>query len=243
MISFFMALISTLSAQAGGYLALSKRKNLDKTLGFTAGILIGLVAFDLLPEIFEGVNNTGIDIIWPMLALVGGFLLFHVVEKSILIHHSHEENYTAHHHPHVGFASAVALIGHSFLDGMSIGLAFQVNQAVGMAVAVAVIGHRFVDGFNGVNLMLINKNGIKQTQKVLWVVALAPIAGALLANWLNLPEKALVIYMGFFAGFMIYIGAADILPEAHRKKSSRGTIILTVLGALLMLVIARLVQA
>ncbi len=238
--TILLAIISALAAQVGGMLAIKKRHNLNKTLGFTAGILIGLVAFDLLPEIYEGVEETGLDIIWPMIALVIGFLTFHIVEKFILIHHSHEDKYPVHHHPHVGFMSAIALIGHSFLDGLSIGLAFQVNNAVGFAVAIAVIGHRFVDGFNSINVMLLNKNSISQARKILLIVAVAPILGALCALLFSVPEKVLVIYLGFFAGFMIYIGAADILPEAHRRNSSKGVILLTVLGTLTMLVITKI---
>jgi len=50
-----------------------------------------------------------------------------------LIHHVHETDYPAHHHPQVGVLSAFALAGHSFMDGVAIGLAFQVSQAVGLS--------------------------------------------------------------------------------------------------------------
>ena len=235
-----LAFASAAAAELGGYLALGKRKSLNLTLGFTAGILLGLVAFDLLPEIFSLVNESNLDSVWPMVGLVVGFLLFHTVEKSILIHHSNEKDYVVHHHPHVGFASAFALVGHSFLDGMSIGIAFQVNSAVGVAVAIAVIGHRFADGFNGVNLMLLNKNSTSQARSALAVVAIAPVLGAISTIFFTLPSSALAIYLGFFAGFLIYIGASDILPQAHSKGSSRVTIGLTILGAVFMFVVTRL---
>ena len=235
-----LACVSALAAEFGGYLALGKRKKLNLTLGFTAGALLGLVAFDLLPEIFKIASSQNLDPIWPMIALAGGFLLFHTVEKTILIHHSNEKDYAVHHHPHVGYISALALIGHSFLDGASIGLAFQVNNSVGIAVAIAVIGHRFADGFNGVNLMLINKNTLTQAKNVLLIVALAPILGAIFTLFFMLPESALAIYLGFFAGFLIYIGASDILPQAHSKGSTRETIGLTILGTLFMFFVTRL---
>ncbi len=242
MIALFFAFVSALAAEAGGFLALNKRKHLNLTLGFTAGALIGLVAFDLLPEIFEFVSDGIIDIVWPMLALVVGFLLFHTIEKSILIHQSQEKEYTVHRHPHVGYASATALIGHSFLDGASIGLAFQVNNAAGIAVALAVIGHRFADGFNGVNLMLSHKTSREQSKRVLAIVAAAPILGALLTLLYAFPDTLLAIYLGFFAGFMLYIGASDILPQAHSKGASRITLLLTIFGALFMFVITRFID-
>jgi zinc transporter ZupT len=38
------------------------------------------------------------------------------------------------------------------------------------------------------------------------------------------------MYLAFFAGFLLYIGASDILPEAHSKDSSFKTIAMTLLG-------------
>ena len=239
MTAILFSIISAVAAELGGFLALGKRKNLNLTLGFTAGALVGLVAFDLLPEIFEISVNEGLNITWPMVGLVVGFLLFHTIEKSILIHHSHEKEYVVHRHPHVGFASALALIGHSFLDGMSIGLAFQIDNAVGIAVAIAVIGHRFADGFNGVNLMLFHRNNREQSLKVLAIIAVAPILGAISTLFYTFPESALGVYLGFFAGFLLYIGASDILPQAHSTGSARATIGFTILGATFMFAITR----
>lgn len=240
MLASILVAVSALAAVFGGLLALSGRRNLGLSLGFTAGALLGLVAFGLLPEIFELSAEIGLDSVWPMAGLAAGFLLFHIVEKSILIHHSHEHKYEIHRHPHVGLASAAALIGHSFLDGLGIGLAFQVNNSVGIAVAIAVIGHRFADGFNSVNLMLFHKNTIQRVKQVLAVVIIAPVLGALASLLFSLPAGTLAIYLGFFAGFMLYIGASDILPQAHSKGSSRLTILLTVLGAAFMFAVTRL---
>lgn len=240
MLVFLLSLAAAIAALAGGWMAIHSRDKLNLTLGFTAGVILGLVAFDLLPEIFSISQSQALDIIWPMIALVCGFLLFHVVEKSILIHSSHESQYGPHQHPHVGMAAAIALSGHSFLDGMSIGLAFQINTSVGIAVAIAVIGHRFADGFNTTNVMLFHQNKLSKAQKMLLIAAVMPILGGLSTLLFTLSESILALYLGFFAGFLLYIGASDILPQAHSKGSSRSTIGLTVLGAFFMLLVSRL---
>jgi len=210
-------------------------------MGYTAGVLLGVVAFDLLPEIASEVNSTHTDFVRPMVALVVAFLLFHTLEKTILLHHAHESEYGSHVHPKVGLASALALSGHSFLDGVGIGLGFQAGHAVGIAVAVAVIAHDFTDGMNTIILMLHNKNTVQKARKLLLIDALAPVAGATSTLFFSLSDSWLVLYLGFFAGFLLYIGASDILPQAHSKDSSRWTIALTVLGALFMFVVTRFV--
>lgn len=240
MYAILLAVGTFVSTLLGGLFALKNKDLLHRILGFAAGVVIGVVAFDLLPEIFETLGD-GSHITWSMLALVAGFLLFHIVEKSILIHHSQEANYEVHHHPQVGVASAVALIGHSFLDGVGIGLGFQVGNAAGIAVAIAVIAHDFTDGLNTVTLMLVNKNTNRKSMLFLIADALAPVAGALTTLFFTLGDAGLTIYLGFFAGFLLYIGASEILPEAHSKHSSYFTIFLTVLGAAVIFAVTRFI--
>jgi len=172
-----------------------------------------------------------------MMALVGAFLLFHIVEKSLLIHSAQEESYHDHKHPTVGIFSALALCGHSFLDGVGIGLAFQVSQEIGIIVAIAVIAHDFSDGLNTASLMLMHRNTQKRAFILVLCDAIAPLLGALSTLFFHLPENFLVIYLGFFAGFLLYISASDILPEAHRTKSSYFTILMTIIGVLFIFIV------
>jgi ZIP family zinc transporter len=239
MVPILLAAATFVSTLAGGFTALKHKDNLHRLLGYTSGVILGVVAFDLLPEIFELISKTHVTATGAMLALVGGFLLFHIIEKAILIHHAQEEEYEHHHHPHVGVASALALAGHSFLDGVGIGLGFQVGEGVGIAVAIAVIAHDFSDGLNTVGLVLAHKNNRKKAIMLLVVDALAPVLGALSTLLFHISDGGLILYLGFFAGFLLYIGASAILPEAHSKHSSYTTIMLTVLGAAFMFVVTR----
>ena len=241
MTPILLSIATFLSTLTGGLTALKNQKRLNYILGYTAGIILGVIAFDILPEIFKLVYASGIDPIKPMIALVIGFLIFHIIEKSILIHSAHESVYGAHHHPRVGVLSALALSAHSFLDGVGIGLAFQVNPTVGFAVAIAVIGHDFADGLNTVTLMLANKNSSKKAFFLLLLDAVAPVLGAVSTLFFHLSTPNLVLYLGFFAGFLLYIGASDILPQAHENKSSKITILLTVLGVAFMFVVTRFI--
>jgi ZIP family zinc transporter len=235
-----VALAACISTYVGGLVALKNQRSIRLILGWTAGVLLGVVAFEILPEISHNVASSGLNINGAMVALVVGFLLFHVVEKSILLHNAHEGEYESHSHRHVGIASALALAGHSFLDGVGIGLGFQVGNAVGIAVAIAVVAHDFSDGLNTVTLMIVNGNKKAAAMKLLLLDALAPIAGAASTLLFSPSDKWLVLYLGFFAGFLLYIGASDILPQAHSKGSSKTTISLTVLGVAFMYVVARL---
>ncbi len=237
--AIILSITTFFSTFFGGLFAVKFKNKLHLIMGFTAGVILGVVAFDIFPEIISMVNETGIKPIEPMIALVVGFLLFHILEKSIVIHHGHESDYAEHKHPHVGILSALALAGHSFMDGVGIGLGFQVNPAVGFLVAIAVISHDFTDGMNTVTLMLLNHNSTKKSKIFLFIDSFTPILGALSTLFFKVSPHFLILYLGFFAGFLLYIGASDILPEAHSKHSSIKLIGLTILGAALIFLITR----
>src|ERR1700712_508055 len=124
MIVLLLTVAASLAALLGGLTALRSRQWLNMALALTAGLVLGLVAFDLLPEIFDTAQSNNLDFAWPMAALVIGFLLFHVFEKFVPLHEAGEEQYGPHRHPRLGTIRVVALSGHSFLDGLSIGVAF-----------------------------------------------------------------------------------------------------------------------
>ena len=229
-----IALLTFVSTALGGIFALRHRDQLHLSLGFTAGVILGVVAFDVLPEIADLARSTQTDFTVPMIALAGGFLFFHGLEKWLLVHNAHEHEYAGHHHPQVGVASALALAGHSLTDGIAIGLAFQVDNAVGVAVAIAVIGHDFADGLNTVSLMLTHGNTRRRAALMLGLDAVTPVVGAALTLLFSVPDRGLLIYLGIFAGFLLYIGASDILPEAHADHPSLATLSLTVAGAAMM---------
>ncbi len=240
-IAYVVALITFCSTFFGGLTSLKFKDRLHLILGFTAGVLLGVVSFDIFPEIFALVEKLKVEPIIPMLSLVGGFLIFHILEKILLIHHSQEDEYGQHKHPTVGILSALALTGHSFLDGVGIGLGFQISPSIGILVAIAVISHDFADGINTVSLVKVHRNTDKKALWFLFLDALAPVAGVFSTLLFQLPDNILLLYLGFFAGFLLYIGASDILPEAHSQHSSYVTLLMTLLGVSFIFAITRIV--
>src|SRR5438128_3673630 len=99
MSALLLSLATFFSTLIGGLFGLRYRDHLYLIMGFTAGVLVGLVSFDLLPEIFRLVYALHLDSTGPMLALMGRFLVFHLVDKAILIHFANEEQSAVTHDP------------------------------------------------------------------------------------------------------------------------------------------------
>src|ERR1035437_7900444 len=99
---FIFIFLTFISTFLGGLFGLKYKDKLNLILGLTAGIILGVIAFDIFPEIINMTGRLGVSSTGPMIALVCGFLVFQVAEKTFLIHHSHEDQYEPHTHPLIG---------------------------------------------------------------------------------------------------------------------------------------------
>ena len=224
-----ISLCAFLATFLGGALALKFRDKLHLVLGFSAGAIIGVAFFDLIPESIELANNLNVSSVLGCTAI--GFFVFMLIDRFVMPHHHGEDGEHCENESHRGRLAASGLSFYSLLDGVAIGLAFQVSAAVGIIVTVAVLVHDFSDGVNTVSLILRNGGSKKEATKWLLVDALAPVLGIILSAFFVLSEAALGLVLAHFAGFFLYIGASDLLPESHHRHPTLWTTCMTVLGA------------
>jgi ZIP family zinc transporter len=199
-------------------------------------LLLGLVGFDLLPEVFEMNTGTSLGVPQVSIALLAGFLSLHIIEGFFGSHEPAESDY-GHDHEHHNIAGAIgalAMGGHVFLDGIGLGVAFKVSDKLGYAVFLAVLVHAFSDGLNTVSLMVKSGHWTSRSYALLGVDAIARIGGATFGTYLVLSDSLMSIYLALFSGFLIYLATSHILPEAHSRHSSRWTFAATFAGVLIM---------
>ncbi|HEU5025778.1 MAG TPA: ZIP family metal transporter [Spirillospora sp.] len=233
--------LAFLMTLAGGLAAMRVRDKRHLVLGLAGGLMLGVVAFDLIPESLELSRDRPLGVPAPMIGFAAGFLLLHVVEQAVAIHRAHEGEYAPHVHAHghghpdggaggAGLLAAFALVGHSLVDGLSIGLGFQSGTQTGAFVALAVITHDFADGFNTFTAASLGGRDRRPALALLVADAAAPVAGAALTLLGTVPEGVLGPYLGLFAGVLLYLSAAEILPEAHSGHPRVMTLCATGLG-------------
>jgi len=230
------AAITVVATVLGGFLALRSNDRFHLILGLSAGLLLGLVGFDLLPEVFEMNTDTFAGVPVVSIAILTGFLLLHVLERFFGSHEPADSDYGHDHEHHniAGTLSAVAMGGHVFLDGVGLGVAFQVSNSLGFAVFLAVVVHAFSDGLNTVSLLVKSGNWNKNSKWLLVLDGVARLSGAALGTYLALNESWMAIYLALFSGFVIYIATSHILPEAHSRHPSRWTLVATTAGVVIM---------
>lgn len=222
MTQILIGILAGIATAIGGSLALKFKSKIHLILGFSAGAVIGVAMFDLLPEALT--TGQAFYAIGTMTAVtVVGFMAYMMLDRILLIITTKEGG----HRGHVGAGS---LTVHSFLDGLGIGLAFQVSAALGAVVAIAVLVHDFSDGINTVNLSLVGSGKKSIARAWLAADALAPLLGILIASFVHVPENVLALILALFAGFFLYIGASELLPDSHHRYPRLWTSIMTLLG-------------
>jgi ZIP family zinc transporter len=111
-------------------------------------------------------------------------------------------------------------------------MGFQAGPRVGFVVLFAVVAHDFADGLNTVTFMLATRNSRWRTGALLVIDASAPVLGALCAGLLNIAPRLLAFQLSFFAGFLLYLGASDLLPQVHAR--TRGALIAATIAGVAM---------
>jgi ZIP family zinc transporter len=247
-----VALGAFLMTLSGGWTARRVTDRRHLVLGFAGGLMLGVVGLDLLPEALEAAGSKVLGVPQGLLLFVGGFLAAHLVERLLATRHGAHGAHGGHgahgsdradrpglpdrpdrpagKTPQVGLTTAAAMVGHSLMDGVAIGAAFQVGGGMGATVALAVITHDFADGFNTYTITSLYGNTRRKAAVMVVAAALAPVVGAASTQLFTLPGELLGSYLGFFGGALLYLAAAEILPEAHHDHPARSTLLCTAGG-------------
>lgn len=232
----------------GGLLGALLQKDSNRTasllLSFAAGIMLGVVCFDLIPEAIE--TNAGVMTVIVAVALGVAVIYFlnYLIDRNTnpevahidanhpktaddldeLIHSDHfgvhraqKENKLALFVAGVVMASAIAL--HNVPEGMTIGASYASNGgAMGSAAIVLaiLIGlHNIPEGM-AVSVPLIS-GGMRKTKAILITAAtgIPTMLGALLGFWLGeIGPVGLALSLGFASGAMLYVVFGEILPQS-----------------------------
>ncbi len=208
-------------------------------ISIAMGALLGDAFIHLIPEAFENAES-------PLLIsilVIAGILFFFVLEKFLHWHHHGNDAEENHIHP-VGKLILFSDGVHNFIDGVIIGVSFLVNIPLGIATTLAVILHEIPQEVGDFAVLL--HAGYSKT-RALWLnfmSALLAIVGVIFALVLgDVLESFITYFLPIAAGGFIYVAVADLIPELHKTKEVKYSVlqILAVLvGVLAMVALALL---
>ncbi len=203
---------------------------------FAAGLILALAFFHLIPEAVE-LSVIALPVIFI------GFFLFYLLENFLVIHSGSE----LHYHPGepclthttaiTGFMAFSGLVLHSLIDGVIIGVGFELSTELGILAAFAVISHEVPEGIT--SFALINETIPDKSLGLSIIVAFATPIGALISLLFigSLSEDYIGILLAIAAGTFIYVAASDLIPQTHGAQNIR-TMISFIIGAIVIYLLA-----
>ena len=236
--AILLAIITCFSTLLGGTFASRRRKNIGILGAFAAGVLITTSLLDLLPQTFKLATSINVPLEDVMALTVVGFLFLYIISRMITSHVFNKDGeYIEVKHPLGGLFATSELSVHSFIDGLAIGFGFVADIRVGIIIAIAVICHDFTDGLSTVTVMLNSGNSLKNSIRMLFLDAIAPVLGAIATLFIEVQQYYIVLLLPFFAGGFLYLGASDLLPQAHEKNPQILTVISCTTGFVLIFIL------
>jgi len=209
MIPLLYALITSAATLTGGALPMYTRLRLVEQrylVAFAGGAMVAIALFDLIPEM-EAHNAV---------ALMLGFFAIYLLEKLVMIHACGEAECETH---VMGWPALIGIATESLIDGLAIAVGFRVAPALGLLIALAVFAHELPRGLT--TTVIMQEAGY--SRRKVWAALLVDAGFAPLGVLLSglVPPSAFEPLIGFTAGIFLYVGASDLLPEAHRRFNLR----------------------
>lgn len=217
-------LIVSLISLVGVFFIFKKKEKLNKILIFlvalSVGSLLGGAFLHLIPEIVESGNfslNTS-------LLIVGGIVLFFIIENFIHWRHCHIQTCKEHPHP-LGIMNLIGDGVHNLIDGLIISASYFVSIPLGVATTLAVVIHEIPQEIGDFGVLLYAGYSKKKALFFNFMSALVSLIGAVIGIFLAGKSNAFVnLVIPIAVGGFLYIAGSDLIPEIHKKQKSNFSI-------------------
>lgn len=208
----------------------NKQKLILFTTSLTFVLILFLLFFDLLPEVIEIFNPFHVKFIFLIsIFALFGFIILKILDSFIPEHHhdhhdfnDDKQEHNAHLY-HIGFITAVSLILHNIIEGISIYATGLSDLKAGFLMAVVVGCHNLPLGVEIAIGLEAKKENKMMRKGVLLSVVLSSFLGAfilfILKKDLNPFFEGLLLSMTI--GMLLYISVGELLMEIKENRKEK----------------------
>lgn len=186
-------------------------------VSFASGSLLGGALIHLLPEALE-IDQTATPFYYVLL----GIIVFFAMEKFLYWRHCHEEECPVHMFVYLNlFGDGL----HNFIDGMIIAATYMISFDLGVATTLAVVFHEIPQEIGDFGVLIYGGFSKKKALTYNFASAVTAILGAITTYFIAYLQSIEALLVPFAAGGFIYIAAADLIPELHKKFRVQDSVI------------------
>ncbi|EJP6473473.1 ZIP family metal transporter [Clostridium botulinum] len=202
---------------------------LSKLMGFSAGLMISIVIFDLIPEALNTWDYFGV-----LIFLFLGVLIVYFIDKNT---NSIDINM----HKKVAFMTALGLILHNFPEGILMGVGFQAGSRLGLKMAIIISIHDIPEGIAVATPLIASKEKKSKTLFYVFLTAVPTLFGVFLGFYIaNISKNFLSMLLSLASGIMIYVVCAEMIPESRNLGDKITSYFYMIVGIIAGLVIIKL---
>ena len=228
----YMSILGAISSLIGGTLgsicSIKSKKTVSFLYEITAGVMTGIVCFEMLPESLGMAN-----IIYSVIGICVGVLLIYILDLFI-----QKLNNTKNNSKIIALVVMLSMAIHNAIEGLAIGSSFVFSISLGASVLLGMFLH---DVPEGMVVGITSKIEGKHTKRIIFetsIVGACVGIGTFIGGYLGkINEKYIAISLSIAAGAMLYLVACELIPESKKnskeKKIYLAYIIGIIMGALL----------
>src|SRR5947207_10466737 len=213
LISILLGLTAAAANGFGGAVIVQKnwsRSYLRLFIALGSGFMLATALLEMMPESMELAGKQA-----PVLVLIGYFVV-HLFEHTLTSHfhfgeETHAEEFVS---AHKGYSVMLALVIHTFFDGIAIASGFFVSNWLGWIIFLAVFLHKIPEGFTAASVMIASG----RSKRVAWAAS-AILGAATMAGVLTMSVFSRSVSQGLplSAGVTLYVAASDLIPEVNKE--------------------------
>ena len=233
---FIVSLISLVGVSVLSLREEFLRKYIYIFISLATGALLGDAFIHLIPESLE--NSP--DPAFTSTLIIIGIIAFFILEKFFHWHHHGEDANEPHQVYPIGKLILFSDGIHNITDGIVIGASYLISFPVGVATTLAVILHEIPQEIGDFAVLVHAGYPVKKALWFNFLSALTALIGVVIVLFLgSLGDSFNAWMLAVVAGGFIYIAIADLIPELHKTKELKHSLIqiaVVIVGVLAMLV-------
>lgn len=232
-VSLFGCLVSLIGTVIGSFIAISFKKPSQKVLasilGFSGGLMLSVVMFDLIPESIQ---------IWGLFKTIffclAGIFGIAIIDQKMTFNENDKGL-------KVGIMTAIALAMHNFPEGIIMGCGFALGSGMGLKMSLIIAIHDIPEGLAVASPLMISE--VKPLKIIVYsfLTALPTMVGALIGIYVSkFSSNILGLCISTASGIMLYVVCGEMLPQVSKIWNGITSTIGILMGIMLGLVIIKI---
>ena len=216
-------------------------KVVEASIGLAFGVIIMLIATELLPEI---IHHLGLKHIYLFIIFTAvGFYVLKILDNYIPDHD--DEHMTKQERKenliHIGVMTAIALALHNIIEGMAVYSTIITDSNMGISLLIGIGFHNIPLGMVITSALYQGKDNIYKTILSVLAISSTTFIGGLIMYFLNITAIntiVLGILLSITLGMLLFITANELIPRIKGTTNKKTTIISIIIGVVIVLVAA-----